>query len=121
NLGKDRATLKLKSKKKHYEPYKGGISGPVIKAKALALITHIKKRTGKRFVLVGCGGISTAEDAFVYILAGASLVQLLTGMIYHGPATVKEINKGLVTLLEQAGYRNLASAVGAGTKRRAKN
>lgn len=116
NLVKDRSKLKLKSPKKQHEPYRGGISGKVQAAKALRLVRHFRKKAGSRFILIGCGGIFTPEDAYAYITAGASLVQLITGMIYKGPGTIKAINKGLVKLLKKDGYANVAQAVGAGSK-----
>lgn len=113
NLGKDRRKLHLQSDPMEFEQYKGGISGPVTKKGALILLRHFYKKAGERFVLIGCGGISNAEDAYEYIRAGASLVQLITGMIYRGPGTMKEINKGLVCLLEEDGFKNISEAIGA--------
>jgi dihydroorotate dehydrogenase len=117
NLVKDRATVKLKSPRELHEHHKGGLSGKVQQPKALALVRHFRKRAGDRFVLIGCGGIFTAEDAYAYIKAGANLVQLITGMIYKGPGVIKEINKGLVRLLEKDGYTNISQAVGNENKR----
>ncbi len=108
NLVKDRAKLKLKSVE--HGTYKGGLSGSVVKKKALALVRHFKKKGGKRFVLIACGGVFTAKDAYEYITAGASLVQLVTGMIYKGPGVIKEINKGLVALLEKDKFKNISQA-----------
>lgn len=113
NLVKDRSTVKLQSPRELHEQRKGGLSGKVQQPKALTLVRHFRKRTGDRFVLIGCGGIFTAEDAYAYIKAGASLVQLITGMIYRGPGTIKEINKGLVKLLKKDGYGNISDAIGA--------
>jgi dihydroorotate dehydrogenase len=113
NLVKDRSNLKLKSPPEQWQPYKGGFSGKVTFEKALALTRHFHKRAAKRFVLIGCGGIFTAEDAYAYIRSGASLVQLITGMIYGGPAAISDINKGLVKLLKKDGYSNISEAVGA--------
>jgi len=114
NLCKDRARLNLKTPKVEHASYPGGISGSFVRKKALALVKRFKKKSGKRFVLVGCGGVSTAEDAYAYIRAGASLVQLITGMIYKGPGTIKKINKGLVELLRSHGYASISDAVGKG-------
>ncbi len=113
NLVKDRSSLGLKSPKERYEPFKGGLSGKVQAGKALRLVRRFREKGGSRFVLIGCGGIFTAEDAYAYITAGASLVQLITGMIYRGPGTIKGINKGLVRLLKEDGFKNIAQAVGA--------
>lgn len=113
NLVKDRAALSLKSPKELYEGKKGGISGRPVQPKALALVRYFRERAGTRFVLIGCGGIFTAEDAYAFIRAGASLVQLITGIIYNGPRTIGRINKGLVRLLAQDGFANIADAIGA--------
>ncbi len=65
-------------------------------------------------MLIGAGGIFSAEDVFAKILAGASLVQLYTGFAYHGPALIPRLKSGLATLLAQRGFRNVAQAIGAG-------
>ncbi len=65
---------------------KGGISGKPTSDASLALIEHLYKTTGNRFVIIGTGGIFTAEDAYAKICRGASLVQLITGMIFQGSA-----------------------------------
>ena len=97
-------------------PEKGGISGKVVEQLSNELISHIRKTFGTRFVIVGCGGVFTAEDAFEKIQRGASLIQLITGMIYGGPQTIGEINSGLVTLLEKSGYESIADAVGTNVR-----
>jgi len=63
-------------------------------------------------VIIGCGGVFTAEDAYKKIKAGASLIQLITGMIYQGPQVISEINQGLVELLEKDGYDSISEAIG---------
>jgi len=62
--------------------------------------------------IIGCGGIFTPEDAYEKILLGSSLLQLITGMIYQGPSIAKDINKGLVKLLEKDNFNNIQEAVG---------
>ena len=57
----------------------------------------------KRHVLIGAGGVSTAEDAYAKIRLGASLVQLLTALIYEGPGVVRRITHGLAELLARDG------------------
>ncbi|MEK6922119.1 MAG: dihydroorotate dehydrogenase (quinone), partial [Nanoarchaeota archaeon] len=58
----------------------------------------------------------SAEDAYMYIKNGASLVQLITGMIYEGPQLISSINIGLVELLKKDGYKNISEAIGKGLK-----
>ena len=67
-----------------------------------------------RYRIMASGGIFTAEDAYAKIRMGASLVQLMTGMIYEGPGLVARINKGLCRLLERDGFGSIAEAVGEG-------
>jgi dihydroorotate dehydrogenase len=62
---------------------------------------------------MGCGGVFTAEDAYRKIRSGASLIQLITGMIFLGPQSISEINLGLVKLLKRDGYSKLNEAIGA--------
>ena len=70
----------------------GGISGVPLKELSTNLIRHIYRQTNGKYVLIGLGGVFTAEDAYEKIKAGASLVQIITGFIYIGP-TVVEKNK----------------------------
>ncbi|MFA6017868.1 MAG: quinone-dependent dihydroorotate dehydrogenase [Patescibacteria group bacterium] len=92
---------------------KGGIGGKPTFSLSNALISHAYSSAGDRFTIIGVGGIFTAEDAYAKIRAGASLVQLATGMIFRGPQLIGEINKGLVELLARDGFTNIAQAVGA--------
>src|SRR3989338_4465006 len=94
-------------------PTKGGLSGKPTELLANALISHCYRRLNGRAVIVGCGGVFTAEDAYEKIRLGASLIQMITGMIYRGPQVVSEINQGLVRLLKRDGYTNVSQAVGA--------
>jgi dihydroorotate dehydrogenase len=107
NLTKDRTMLS----EKNDQP--GGLSGLPTKEKSTALIRHIYKKTKGKLTIIGCGGVFTAEDAYEKIRAGASLVQLMTGLIFNGPFTIKHINKGLVALLKKDGFTSIADAVGA--------
>ncbi len=113
NLVKDRASVALRSDPSEYEGRKGGLSGRPVAKKALALTRHAYVRYGGRYVIVSCGGIFTAQDAYERIRNGASLVQLVTGMIYGGPFAVKRITKGLVALLKRDGFASVSEAVGA--------
>ena len=62
--------------------------------------------------LIGVGGISSADDAYQKILAGASLVQIYTAFVYQGFGLVKKINTGLIERLKQDGYTHISEAVG---------
>jgi len=92
----------------------GAVSGPPAAALANACIRETFRRMNrKRHVLIGAGGVSTAEDAYAKIRLGASLVQLLTALIFHGPGVVRTITLGLAQLLERDGVKDVADAVGA--------
>ena len=113
NLSKDRGSLKLKSSPERLNLLPaGGISGLPIQKKSNELIGYIYQKTSGRYAIIGVGGVFTAKDAYEKIKAGASLVQIITGLIYGGPMVVKEINRGLVKLLNQDGYKNIKEAVG---------
>lgn len=92
---------------------KGGISGKPTEKATNKLIFKTYEQYGKRFTIVGTGGIFSAEDAYLKIKLGASLVQLITGMIFRGPQVVGEINKGLVRLAKKDGYKNISEAIGS--------
>lgn len=95
------------------ENIKGGISGLPTQKLSDDLIAYTYKNYGDQLKIIGVGGIFSAEDAYRKILNGASLLQLITGMIYEGPQVIGEINSGLVDLLKADGYQNIAEAVGA--------
>ena len=71
------------------------------------------KKENKKLVLIASGGVFTAADAYKKIRLGASIVQMITGMIYEGPQVVSEINRGLVELLKKDGFGNISQAIGA--------
>jgi dihydroorotate dehydrogenase len=92
---------------------RGAVSGPPAAALADVCIRETFRRMDrKRHILIGAGGVSTAADAYAKIRLGASLVQLLTALIYQGPGTVRQITTGLSQLLARDGVRNVRDAVG---------
>lgn len=92
---------------------RGGITGPSLRRPTNAAIAAWYRRIDrKRHVLIGTGGIGSAEDAYETIKLGASLVQLYTALVYRGPGLVREINAGLARLLERDGLSNIGEAVG---------
>ena len=92
----------------------GGLSGAPLFAPSTALLAEFFKALGGAIPLVGVGGISSPRDAYKKILAGASLVQLYTALIYQGPGLVMRIIKELPEFLDADGFANLREAVGAG-------
>lgn len=110
NLQKDRSKAKLKDELS--DDIKGNLSGEPCRHISTELVSKTYKLYGKKLVIVGIGGVFSAEDAYDKIKAGASLVAMVTGVIFEGPQVVGEINQGLVALLKKDGYANLAEAVG---------
>ena len=94
----------------------GGLSGKYLESHADRMLkyvaTKVKKGECNKYVLVGLGGVFNAEDAYRKIRSGASLVQLITGMIFEGPQVIAQINEGLVKLLKRDGFENISEAVG---------
>lgn len=115
NLTKDRQNKTMMSKIVEKDlPEHGGISGKPVEDLSNNLIDYLYKKTDGKYVLIGCGGIFSAEDAYKKIKLGASLVQLITGMIFEGPQLISQINVGLVKLLKKDGFKNVSEAVGKG-------
>ncbi len=113
NLTKKRENHKIVEKD---FPEVGGISGKVVQHLADDLIRHVYLKTGGKKAIIGVGGIFSAEDAYEKIKNGASLVQLITGMIFQGPSLISEINLGLERLLKKDGYKHVSEAVGVNLK-----
>jgi dihydroorotate dehydrogenase len=90
----------------------GGLSGRPLRQRATAVIRYLYSRSQGRIPIIGVGGIFSAEDAYEKICAGASLVQIYTGLIYRGPSLPHRINAGLVQLLRRDGFQRLSQAVG---------
>lgn len=116
NLHKRRDALDLISPQERLDRVPaGGISGKPIRELSTNMIRHIYRATHGKYAIIGLGGVFTAEDAYEKIRAGASLVQIITGLIYGGPTIVKRINRGLATLLKRDGYAKIEDAVGKDT------
>jgi dihydroorotate dehydrogenase len=73
----------------------GGLSGAPLKPRAQAVLAHLAALAQGRLVLIGVGGIGSADDARERIAAGASLVQVYTAFVYRGPRLIREITEGL--------------------------
>ena len=63
--------------------------------------------------IIGVGGIDSGESAFEKISAGASALQLYTGLIYKGPTVIKEIKNELIQILKNKGFKNIKEAIGS--------
>ena len=90
----------------------GGLSGRPLRARSTEIIRHIHRQTRGALPIIGVGGIFNAEDAWEKIQAGASLVQIYSGLVYEGPALVGDVVRGLADRLRQSGHASLHAAVG---------
>lgn len=90
----------------------GNFSGKPTFDRSNELISLAYKSYGKKLIIIGCGGVFTALDAYEKIRRGATLIQLITGLIFRGPFVSAEVNLGLVDLLKKAGYTNIHETVG---------
>lgn len=103
----------LRTPERVWRELPGAVSGPPAAALADFCIRETFRRMDrKRHVLIGAGGVSTAADAYAKIRLGASLVQLLTALIYQGPGVVRTITRDLAQLLAYDGVKNIHDAVG---------
>jgi len=98
-------------------PYdKGGLSGAVLKQKSFEIFEAIAKELYGKTILISVGGIDSAEEVYRRIKAGASLVQILSGLVFYGPDMIKEINTELTELIKADGYSNISQAIGTDRK-----
>ena len=90
----------------------GGLSGRPLRSRSTEVIRHLYKQTGGSVPIIGVGGIFSAADAWEKITAGATLIQIYTGLVYEGPSIARSIVNGLARRLQQAQLHNLQQAVG---------
>jgi dihydroorotate dehydrogenase len=90
----------------------GGVSGRPLRERMLSLVRRIHRRSEGRLTVVAVGGIFSAGDAYAALRAGAALVQLYTGFVYVGPTVARDLNRGLLRLLERDGFASLEHAIG---------
>ncbi len=90
----------------------GGLSGAPLFERSTRVLARLSAATGGRLPLIGVGGIGSAEDAYAKIGAGASAVQLYTGLVHGGLSLVSEIARGLDARLARDGFASVAEAVG---------
>jgi|TARA_B100001971_G_scaffold211192_1_gene238447 dihydroorotate dehydrogenase len=91
----------------------GGLSGAPLRQRSTEIIAHIHKQTNGKLQIIGVGGIFTADDAWEKITAGASLVQVYTGLVYEGPSIAGDIVRGLKFRMEKEGFRSFEEVVGS--------
>jgi dihydroorotate dehydrogenase len=90
----------------------GGLSGAPLRARSTEVISHIFKQTRGQLPIIGVGGIFSANDALEKIAAGASLLQIYTGLVYEGPGLTKKIVSGLAREMKNRGIRSFKEMVG---------
>jgi dihydroorotate dehydrogenase len=91
----------------------GGLSGAPLRARSTEIIHHLYQQTQGKLPIIGVGGIFSADDAWEKICAGASLIQVYTGLVYEGPAIAKSIVQGLIQKMDAAGIRDYREAIGS--------
>jgi len=111
NTTVDRPETRHTSSEKIYKEV-GGLSGAPLKDKSTQMIRRIYRLAKGKIPIIGVGGIFTAEDAWNKITAGASIVQLYTGLVFEGPGIAKSIVKGLKKRVESEGLESISDAVG---------
>jgi dihydroorotate dehydrogenase len=90
----------------------GGLSGAVLKQKSFEIFEAVAKELYGKTTLISVGGIDSAYEAYKRIKAGASLVQIYTGLIFGGPDMIRDINLELIELIQEDGYTNITQAIG---------
>jgi len=104
-------TSRPNSLKSSQQAERGGLSGKPIESIATERVRFVAERTD--VPVIGVGGISNAKGAYEKIRAGASVVQLYTGLVYEGPGLARDINEGIIDLLDRDGFDSVEDAVGA--------
>mmetsp|Transcript_7354 Transcript_7354/g.16065 ORF Transcript_7354/g.16065 Transcript_7354/m.16065 type:complete len:455 (-) Transcript_7354:194-1558(-) len=92
---------------------RGGLSGKPIQARSTAAVRAVYEASGGRYPIIGVGGIDSAEAAYEKIRAGASLVEVYTGLVFNGPGLITDINAGIRRKLDQDGFASISEAIGA--------
>jgi len=92
---------------------KGAMSGLPLQRISTDVIRHVYRRTRGTKTIIGVGGVFSARDAYEKITSGASLLHMITTMIFDGPQNINEINRGLVQLLKADGFNSISEAVGS--------
>jgi dihydroorotate dehydrogenase len=90
----------------------GGLSGRPLRARSTEILRHLARQTNGRVPIIGVGGIFNADDAWEKFTAGASLVQVYTGMVYEGPGVAKNIVRGLIQRMKKEGVHSLKEIIG---------
>ena len=106
-------TLSRDGLRSQHRDQAGGLSGAPLFEKSTRVLAQLCQLTGGDIPLIGVGGISTVEQAYAKICAGASAVQFYTAMVYSGISLAAEIAQGLNALLTRDGFTSVEQAVGS--------
>lgn len=90
----------------------GGLSGPVLKERSLAVLRRLRARVGDRLTLISVGGIDCADDVYDRLAAGASLIQVYTALIYDGPGLPARLCRGLRARMVREGLASVHDLIG---------
>lgn len=90
----------------------GGLSGKPLFERSTEMLRVVHQQSKGKMVLVGVGGVDSAQAAYAKIKAGASVVQLYSGLVYHGFRLVKQVCEELPGLLERDGFGSVHDAIG---------
>jgi dihydroorotate dehydrogenase len=88
----------------------GGLSGRAVFPDVLRMVREVRDEAGSRPTINACGGISSGDDAWEALQAGADTLQLYTGLIYQGPALVRRINRRLLDIMARESTESLRSS-----------
>ncbi len=91
----------------------GGLSGKVLKEKSYLMFEEIAKAFFKKTTLISVGGIDSADEAYKRLKAGASLIEVYTALIFKGPSLAKNINKGILELMQKEGFKDITEVIGS--------
>lgn len=94
----------------------GGISGAPVRSLSNNLIAKTYQHYGDKLMIIGVGGILSAEDAYQKLRLGATYVELITGLIFNGPSFIEDINRDLTKLMQRDGFRHISEVIGTANK-----
>jgi dihydroorotate dehydrogenase len=95
-----------------FKKEEGGLSGEPLQQISTNMIKKFYKQLNSKIPIIGVGGVNSGKSAYEKIIAGASLLQLYTGLVYKGPSIVKNIKKELIQILKVEGLNNIKDAIG---------
>ena len=96
-----------------YADEAGGVSGRPVFDMSTQMLSEVYQASAGKLTLIGVGGVSGAAEAYAKIRAGASLVQLYTGLIYQGPGMVARMKRDLADMLRADGFDSISAAIGS--------